>query len=150
MLVRGIFTDQIPIPHEPGEWMKFAKLSWRQLRVAEEQSTDDSIEKVRKMGGETFTAITGVKTERDKDAVEKAKKRAADPVNAYDFDKLLAMGIKDWSYTEEVAKTDTEPATTRGAEIKSRIGDLDYETVEWAARQIISYSKKEATDTEKK
>lgn len=156
MLVRGIFTDQITIPHEPSDWMKFRKLSWKQLRVAETVSTDDQIERVRRMGGETFTAITGVKTERDKEAIEKAKARAAEPVNAYDFEELLKMGVAEWSYTEDVAATDSKPATTRGVSLLEAEGrdkalaDLDSETVEWAARQIVSFAKKEPTDAEKK
>ena len=151
MLVKGIFTDQIAIPHEESHWMKFKKLSWKQLRVAETVSTDDQIERVRRMGGETFTAITSVKTDRDKEAVEKAKARAADPVNAYDFDELLKMGIAEWTYTEKVEATDAKPEHTAGVKVDTKsIELLDYETVEWAARQIIKFAKKEPTDAEKK
>ena len=28
---RSRLTEQAPIPHEPGEWMKFRALSWRDL-----------------------------------------------------------------------------------------------------------------------
>ena len=49
MIVKSI-TKQVDIPHEPGEWMLFKRLSWRQLDEASDIASDASFEAHQKDG----------------------------------------------------------------------------------------------------
>lgn len=120
------------IPHEPGEWMVLQKLSFRQLEDASETMVLRTRERLRAFGGDLYKAIresnreeierqTGIDPEDLDDQV--------DPLAQYDTFTLLRHGIHDWSYDEKLNDT------TRA--------QLDEETSEWAAREILKLAKPE-------
>lgn len=106
-------TRKVDIPHESGEWMEVKKLSWRQLEVARDIMTDNTVAKFRKMGGEMVKAFTN----------EKARQEA-DPRTQYDRGFVLEAGISRWSYDAEVTKANIEK--------------LDEETAKWAFEEILN------------
>lgn len=112
---------EVPIPHEPGEWLKLRPLSWKQLDDARKARTREavksSVEMTREMGPELMAQIRSARTET---AAESAP---ADPSEAYDRATLLRLGIVGWSYEEPVSP--------------EAIDDLDEETAEWAARELL-------------
>lgn len=150
MLTSRITRDNVPIPHEPGEWMSFRKLSWRKLEEAGNAVSDDAIAKIKVMGGEAFKAIQDLVDARERkdktaeaaaekeigESLDEAEQKVKDPLNKYDRGVLLRKGIIDWSYEGDkptVENTD----------------DLDEETAVWAARQILDLAMKGKTDEEK-
>lgn len=133
MLTIGI-TDRRDIPHEPGEWMEFRKLSWKQLQDAREARQEAVFGKVKQMGSEVMGALpkTCRRCGEEKHdgpcppAEQRADASAADPTNEYDRDTLLHAGIVQWSYEEGV--TD------------ATIDELDEPTAAWAHAEIVAYN----------
>lgn len=117
-------TRKVDIPHESGEWMEVKKLSWRQLEVARDIMTDNTVAKFRKMGGEMVKAFTN----------EKARQET-DPRTQYDRGFVLEAGISRWSYDAEVNKANIEK--------------LDEETAIWAFEEILNLNNP-LTDEERK
>ena len=105
-------TRRVEIPHEEGEWMEVKKLSWRQLEKASDIATDESFDRLKKMGGDIIAAFS------KREAEEKQ-----DPTTKYDRASILQMGIVKWSYDAEVKP--------------ENIDLLDEETAEWAFQEIL-------------
>ena len=119
MLITNM-TKRVEIPHEPGEWMVFKKLSWRQLEVAQNVASDEAIKRTKKLGGDVLVSLR--KLWRDqKNELE------TDPATKYDRGTVLEAGIVQWSYDAEVNK--------------ENIDKLDAETAEWAFREILDMNK---------
>lgn len=112
----ALVTDvakRVEIPHEEGQWMEIKRLSWRQLEVAKDIMTDNTVARFKKMGGEVLKAFTNEKVRQE-----------ADPRTQYDRGFVLEAGISRWSYDAEVAKATIEK--------------LDEETAKWAFEEILN------------
>lgn len=112
---------EVPIPHEAGEWLKLRPLSWKQLddarKARQREAVKSSVEMTREMGPELMAQIRSARTDAP------AETAPGDPLDAYDRATLLRLGIVGWSYEEPVSA--------------EAIDDLDEETAEWAARELI-------------
>ena len=140
MLVTKDTTEQVPIPHEDGQWMQFRRLSWLEMTEAAETAERRSVKKMTQFGSEAVgaiiashekTAAATVGTDGDGDTTP----TKAPTVGSYDRESLLENGIVAWSYEEKPS-----PKT---------IKQLDAETARWAAEQIFDLSR-ERTKEERK
>jgi len=125
--VSTITTERIPIPHEPGEWMRFQMLSYltldksRKVRMAELTAETATLSK------ETIAQIR-----EELAAAKNAPVIKAEPIQKHDRATLLRHGIAEWSYEGAV---DAE--------------DLDDRTADWAAREILALSEPTDDDLKK-
>jgi hypothetical protein len=122
-LVRGQ-VKRLDIPGEPGEWVEIKKLPWGLLEGARQKRTDAVIERTRLMGAELFEMLRGVQTP---DAT------ATDPTNEYDRGFLLRHAVQAWSYD---------------AELPDAVEELEEETAEWLAKEIVSFNSRVRTEAE--
>jgi len=113
MIVKSI-TKQVDIPHEPGEWMLFKRLSWRQLDEASDIASDASFERIKKMGVEMVQAL---------------RTSVAAPASAANYDRayVLNTGILKWSYSDAVNP--------------ENIDALDEATAAWAYAEILKLNE---------
>jgi len=114
----------VDIPHEPGEWMELKKLSWRQLALAADIQTDETIGRLKKMGSDLFKSLSNEKAKQD-----------ADLKLQYDRGFVLEAGISRWSYDAEVTKESIET--------------LDEKTAKWAFEEILSLNEPLSADERK-
>ena len=114
MIVKSI-TKQVDIPHEPGEWMLFRKLSWRQLDEASDLASDASFARIKRMGAEMIKALRS-------SAIP-----PPDNVESYDRAYVLNAGIVKWSYEDDVNK--------------ENIDGLDEATAAWAYAEILKLNE---------
>ncbi len=119
-------TKQIEIPHEPGEWLKVRQLSGRALDEAREERSRRVLANARAMGAEVMLAFQDVERPASTEPAE------PDPLADYDVDTVLRCGIIAWSYQEKV-----KPET---------IADLDEQTRDWAAREILAMCQRSEAD----
>ena len=105
-------TEQVAIPHEPGEWMRFRALSWRDLQAAQEARVTRALQDAANMSSELLSTL---KSQLDAREIE-AKQR-------YDEAAILHAGIVDWSYDAAVAPENVDL--------------LDRPTADWAFRQLV-------------
>ena len=130
MLVTKDTTEQIPIPHEEGEWMQFRRLSWLEMTEAAETAERRSVKKMTQFGSEAVGAIIA---SHEKTAAETTKTDSdatptkAPTVASYDRESLLENGITAWSYDEKPSP--------------KAIKQIDAETARWAAEQIFELSR---------
>jgi hypothetical protein len=122
-LVRGQ-TRRLDIPDEPGEWVEIKKLPWGLLEGARQKRTDAVIEHARRMGAEMFEMLRGAQT---------AQSAPTDPTNEYDRGFLLERAVAAWSYD---------------AELPGGVEDLDEETAEWLAGEIVAFNSRRRTEAE--
>ena len=113
-------TKRVDMPHEEG-WMEFKKLSWRQLELAAEIQTEDSLKRMKALGGDMLKALRGLAKEQEQEAQK------------YDRAAILECGILKWSYDEEVSK--------------ENIDLLDEETASWAYSEILSMHQRTEEET---
>ena len=132
MLVTKDTTEQVPIPHEDGQWMQFRRLSWLEMVEAAETAERRSVKKMTQFGSEAVGAIiashekTAAAT-ADTDGDGDTTPTKAPTVGSYDRESLLENGIVAWSYEEKVSP--------------KAIRQLDAETARWAAEQIFDLSR---------
>ena len=122
MLTSGV-VRRVELPHEPGQWVEVRQLSGSQLERAREARSLRAIEIARAMGPELLGAQ--ISTEDRAAAVA-----VRDPLNDYDRTMLLLAGITAWSYQEPVSP--------------DSIADLDDETMELIARELLPPDRSEA------
>ena len=140
MLVTKDTTEQVPIPHEDGQWMQFRRLSWLEMTEAAETAERRSVKKMTQFGSEAVGAIiashekTAAAT-ADTDGDGDATPTKAPTVGSYDRESLLESGIVAWSYEEKVSQ--------------KTIKQLDAKTARWAAEQIFELSREETEDERK-
>jgi len=123
-LVRGQ-VKRLDIPDEPGEWVEIKKLPWGLLEGARQKRTDVVIERTRAWGAEMFEMLRGVQSS-DVTA-------AADPTNEYDRGFLLRHAVQAWSYD---------------AELPDAVEELEEETADWLAKEIVSFNSRVRTEAE--
>lgn len=117
-IVTGV-KEQHDIPHEPGEWVEFRMLSWKQLDEARKARTLDSINQARALGGELFQALNA-------NTVSEAQRAQLGPGNEFDHELLLRAAIVSWSYAEPVTP--------------ENLAALDPATKDWAVSMILTMS----------
>ena len=132
MLVTKDTTEQVPIPHEDGQWMQFRRLARLEMVEAAETAERRSVKKMTQFGSEAVWAIiashekTAAAT-ADTDGDGDTTPTKAPTVGSYDRESLLENGIVAWSYNETPS-----PKTIR---------QLDAETARWAAEQVFELSR---------
>jgi hypothetical protein len=122
-LVTGI-TKRTEVPHEAGQWIELRVLSWLRLEDARRKK---------------MNALAGYMRELGEGAAHLGRKNGAPPVEdgaedrlvGYDIGSLLRGGIVGWSY---------------GAFNVAQIEDLDEQTAEWAARELLAMSQPQERD----
>lgn len=124
-MLRKSVTQRQEIPGEPGEWMDLRQLGWYELADAQRARRGESFDNIRLMGKDLWKTMQETRAEMG-DAAD----QASDPLQSYDLETLLTMGIVAWSYPEPL-----------GVE---SIRLLDPDTAEWAARRIIGKAESEA------
>lgn len=107
---RSRLTEQVAIPHEPGEWMKFRALTWRDLQAAQEAQMARVMREVTGLPPQAFEFLGG----------QAEQPEAA--VGQFDQAVMLRSGIAEWSYGEPVAP--------------EAIDRLDAKTAAWAYGEI--------------
>jgi hypothetical protein len=125
MLVRNLFSPQIEIPNEPGQWMQFRRLNSRRIALCVERRQSDALNKMKELGSDGLALIRDAAKSRDKDK----DPVVVDPLDAYDRDLLLTFGISAWSYPADVT-----------TELSDENGGLDAATSEWAAREVLKFN----------
>jgi len=136
--VNSIFTHRIvvtkDVPHDPGQTVTFRKLAPRHLEMAAQESQRQSIQQVKESGGPKLLGEIQrefADPEKKKD-LEAATSR--DPLLTYDRVTLLEKAVKEWSYPEPADRTSFE--------------ELDDETLQWLATEILRLSKPSLFETE--
>jgi len=122
----------IPIPHDPPHTVTIQKLAGRHLYKADQENDFAAQAYVQKMGGAEFRQQL-TEALKDKDPGAEIKKVQLDPVNAFDKYVVLKAGLKGWDYTEDDGTS--IPVTDEAIE------DLEPESVEYIAREILRYTK---------
>jgi len=138
MSVSSIFTNRVvvtkDVPHDAPNTVTFRKLAPRHLEAAAKESQRQSINDVKEAGG---AKLVGEITREFKDP-EKAKELAEsvkrDPLLTYDRVTLIEKAVTGWSYEPEPVKANFE--------------ELDEETQQWLATEILKLSKPSAYETE--
>ena len=137
MLTNKIEPTKVNIPHEDGQWISFAPLSWSQLQEAGRQrrlsalavykdmpsSMHDLLDKAQE---EAKTAATETK---DEDSVAEADAGAS-----YDKATVLKSSIKAWSYDDPVSP--------------KNIDALDEQTAEWAFDTAVAMNTRSKSEGE--
>lgn len=114
---------QRDIPGEPGEWMKFFKLSAKKLRKAADAKQARIFETIpAEACAAIITASERARNNSDNDNGDDA----SDPAAEYDHETLLKLSLDSWSYK-------TPPGNDPSDQI-------ELPTLEWAANEIVSLS----------
>ena len=115
MLTNKATPERLEIPHEPGEWMEFRPLSWKQLEGASRARTRSAIALAGEIPSEVYERMGNIS--------ERAKDPDPEPTEQYDRATVLLAAITGWSYDDELNKENIEA--------------LDEETSEWALRMAL-------------
>lgn len=131
---------KVDIPHEPGQWCEFRRLSWKQLKEARKKNEAESREEAKALGAELFGALMRSSGDDKDDAAkaERLERIAAERKwrpDQFDRDTVLTKGLVAWSYDVPLGN--------------DAIGQLDEQTAEWAAHQIIEMSRPITEDQQK-
>ena len=128
MLTNQTEPNKVDIPHEPGEWIAFAELSWSQLQAAARTRSIAAI------------SIVALMPSAVQDRLDEAQGQAqsadaeADPDASYDMGAVLKAAIKDWSYGAGVTP--------------DNIDALDEPTAEWAFDTAMAMVHRSAAEGE--
>ncbi len=104
-------TEQVAIPHERGEWMKFRALSWRNLQAAQEAQMARALREVAGLTPQAFELL------------QNQAERQGASVDQLDQTVVLRSGIAAWSYGEPVSP--------------EAVDRLDQRTADWAFAEIV-------------
>lgn len=114
-------TKRLDIPHEPGEYIEIRMLSARKREEAHDAKMQSII---RALSGGADLFKSAMESGPDEPKAEKDPSEK-DPLTSFDKWMILRAGIVSWSYNAKV-RPDT-------------IDDLDEETADWAAREILAF-----------
>lgn len=120
-------TRRLAIPHEEGQWMELRRLSWTQLDSARRDRTNTALKQLAEQPDDVKELMRSTTAQRQ--AVAEA---AVDPLAEYHMATLLELGIYAWSYDEPVTS--------------ENIADLDSETAQWAALEIVKPASRTPED----
>lgn len=130
MLAHSV-TRKVDVPHEPGEWFLFRKLSGKELEEAAVARRAQVLASVRTIGPDLLREIQALRA----GAPEVAE---GDPLDMYDVDVLLQRGVCDWSYVDgDGAPVPVTPES---------LADLDHQTRRWAAGEVLSLALSTSVD----
>jgi hypothetical protein len=119
------------IPHEPGNELNLAALTWGQLKEAKKARSSEAIASMREMGGDLVQALP------NRDTADRMITEAlADPLDSFSIATLLEEGVKGWRGPAYDAH-------------EFNINLLDERTAEWAARAVYRMSRIEGDDAGK-
>jgi hypothetical protein len=128
------------IPHEPGEWMKFRRLSAKRIRKARKARDVENLEVVRVLGGEFAKAFQD--DEKDPVAAKRKQKQALAALKEFEWDisnfdcaVLLEMSLDSWSYPDPPGP---EPDD-----------QIEEQTLNWAGEEILALSRPRTKEAEK-
>lgn len=134
----------LEVPNDPGQTITIKALPRRHLEASARASQLDSLEQLKQFGDllEMQKAIEAIRTPDDKApdqapvdrAGESEESALPDPLNNYDRHTLIKPAVVAWSYPEEITD-DT-------------LADLDEDTEEWLAREVLRLSKPSLFETE--
>lgn len=119
------------IPHEPGNELNLAALTWGQLKEAKKARSSEAIASMREMGGDLVQALPSRDT-----ADRMITEALADPLDSFSLATLLAEGVRGW----RGPAYDAHPFD---------VAKLDERTAEWAARTVYRMSRIEGDDAGK-
>lgn len=122
----SVFTSRvsktIAVPHDSEHSVTIRKLAPRHLDQAGKASQRESLENLKELGGPAF--LKELQSMGGIEAV--AKVAAADPLVRFDRVTLIEKGVTAWSYDAPLTRASFE--------------DLDDETADWLAREILRLS----------
>lgn len=134
------------VPGEPGEWIEFRKLSWRQLRDARKKQEAENREDVKQLGADFVAAIirpepneTEAQQAQRVDRAKRLMEQRRWDVDQFDLGMLLTKGIAAWSYAVDGHAV----AVDQGIDL------LEPHTAEWAGEQVIALSRPPSEDDRK-
>ncbi len=116
-LVAETTRQRVDVPHEDGEWVEIAPLTWADLETARRIKTEEAIKQAAMFSADT---LRGIQSQQDGAAT------APDPADGLDVATVLHAGVKAWSYADPVT-----PET---------IDRLDEPTAQWAFAEIAGRS----------
>ena len=93
MLVSRLQPQRREIPLEPGQWIEFKMLSWKDFQEAEDAKTKKAMLNIVGISAESLAALA---SQNDND---RSKKELGDP---YDVMALVERAVVAWSYEDEV------------------------------------------------
>ena len=132
-----LITDAVikrSIPHEPGEWMEFRRLSAKRLhraRKAKEGEQREEAGALIKIIGPEFLDSIQTKDREKRQAMVEELEELEYHISNFDMAILLKEGLVAWSYDDKLP-TDYEEDPTEL---------LDERTAVWAAQEIISITR---------
>jgi hypothetical protein len=150
VIIRSSDLHTLEIPHEPGESIVIRKLNRKQMRRAAEKRSANAFTKLIDMGGAAFMKAAKEMFDGDdkqgKDLEQQAKEAAeSDPLQVYDEDTLLELGIAAWSYREVDPSDET---VTRPVELSAETRDsIDEKTAAFIATAIVKFHRGELVDS---
>lgn len=135
------YTATLPIPTDPDHTITIQKLSGRAIEQAQFTHLQNTVAGRPARGWAAMfqqALKNGTATDHD------AQKALDDPLNGFDRLAIAKAGIRGWSYTEQNADgvTVKKPVTPQAIE------DIDDETLEWAAREIMRLTRPALFETE--
>lgn len=118
-------TKTVDIPFDPGQTVTVRQLSGRQLEKASKEFLNKMIADVQARGGakvqkelntlfgadESDKAAKAAKATEAQQAVEAVK---ANPLNGYDLDTLIRLGVMAWSYPDSLTPVSVVEQTDEG------------------------------------
>jgi hypothetical protein len=124
MIFASRVQKTVEIPHDPPHTALIQKLPRRHFLTAGKKQQATLISDIRAQFGTNWQQeIDGFKSRKHQPDVENAAK---DPLLQFDVDTLLTYGVKAWTY-------DQEPN-------EEALADLDQETAEYLAREVLRLS----------
>lgn len=127
-------SDPIPVPHDEGQWIQVRKLTGRE----EDAAALGHRNQAGSASPRAWPAIFRRLLEHGSSDAE-VQKVLADPLMGYDRYEVVRAGLVAWSYPQSV-----KPLSPAEVVDKSRvdaIDDLDGDTVEFIAREVLRRTK---------
>jgi len=119
----SLFTKTIAVSGDPDQTVTIRKLAPEHLERAMKTQQRRVVQDLREMGG-----LSVLKEFQDlKQSPETAPEVVADPLLQFDRVTLLETGITAWTYEQQISR--------------ATCADLDEETAEYLAREILRYAK---------
>lgn len=128
-------SDQIPIPWDKPHTITVRKLTGREIERAQEAHRDSLASGSARSWAVTFRRMLE-KGAKDPEVL----KAIADPLTGYDRFALVRAGLVAWSYPQSV-KPVTVKSEGKPDRIDDAIDDLDDETVDFIAREVLRLTK---------
>jgi len=126
-------TKTLSVPHDSPNTVEIRRLPPKWLREAQRVSQKQSASDFQAMGGAAFLRdIQAMNADKGEAVVADAAK--ADPLLTYDSVTLIYQGVVAWSYDKDCDKV-------------AVIEDLDDQTQDWLAREILRLSKPDLFET---